>query len=358
MKKIYICEYPYVLYKVLIKAALNNGVDKLDILITNRMDGMTKMITQINNSNLFENVYYYDLNKLDLRYDMSLHKFDENVIKQRLYELKTWKYFYKIANSKSLKKIHMEIDFEKYDEIYCTDGAFVFENYLTVNKFKHIMIEHARDVHIKKNYTNLATLFHYIEQTLDKYNLVTGIGIASKYCTAMEVNSDMGEEQVKFLKNRELRTWNVEEHINQLSIKNREMILDIYLKSYVGEFNYYQEYDLLLTNPLYIDGDVSSEEEQIRVYREVIKQYRLNDGRELLIKPHPRDNTNYLARIDGIVIDSMVSSEILCISKKLKLNKVVTLYSSSALAFKKYAREIIQVADDESGAIKYCKEVL
>ena len=118
------------------------------------------------------------------------------------------------------------------------------------------------------------------------------------------------------------------------------------------------EYNLLLTNPLYIDGDVSNEEEQIQVYSEVVKQYRLTDGCKLLIKPHPRDQTDYRGEINGIVVDSMVSSEILCISEKLKLNKVVTLYSSSALAFSNCAETIIQVADNELEAINFCRKVL
>ena len=47
-----------------------------------------------------------------------------------------------------------------------------------------------------------------------------GIGIASKYCTTMEVNSDMGNKQADFLKNKKIRIWNVEEHIEQLTPQN------------------------------------------------------------------------------------------------------------------------------------------
>lgn len=358
MKKIYICEYPYVLYKVLIKAALNNDEDYLDIVFTNRMEKMTYMIEQIKESKLFNNVYFYDTNSLKLQFDMFLHKFDENITKQRLYELKMWKYFYKLSNTKQLKNIEMKIEFDKYDEIYCTDGAFAIENYLTVNNLKHIMIEHARDVHVKKNYSVLATIFHYIEQILDKYNFLIGVGIASKYCTTMEINSNKGKEQIGFLKNRELRIWNVKQHTEQLSQERRNLILDIYIKSYIKNFNYNQKYNLLLTNPLYIDGDVSSEKEQIQVYNEIIKQNNLIEGYKLLIKPHPRDKINYQSEINSIIIDSMVPSEILCISNKLKLGKVVTLYSSSAQVFIEHAETIIQIAENETEAISFCQKIL
>ncbi len=358
LKKLYICEYPYVLYKVLIKAALNDNGDIVDIVLTNRMDRMTRLITQLKRSNLFGNVYFYDLRNLNLKYDMFLHKFDENIVRQRLYELKIWGYFYKIANSKKLRNMEWNFNLDQYDEICCTDGTFIFEAYFSAHKREHILIEHARDVHIKKNYSFFASVFHTIEQIIDKYDILMGIGIASKYCTTMEVNSDMGNKQADFLKNKKIRIWNVEEHIEQLTPQKRELILDVYIRSYLGGFDYDDKYNLLLTNPLYIDGDVSSEQEQIEVYLEMIRQYKLDDGNKLLIKAHPRDNTDYRVISHAIIIDSMVSSEILCISKRLKLHTVVTLYSSSAQAFKNHAEKIIQVADSEDEVIEYCKKVL
>ncbi len=357
MKKIFICEYPYVLYKVLMKASLNKE-DIYDIVITNRLEKMVDIIEKIKESKLFRNVYYFDIKKLNLKYYMSLHKRNKNVIKERMYQLKIWKYFYDISCKQKLKDIKIEIDFSQYDEIYCTDGAFVIENYLTVNKIPHFMIEHAKDVYIKANYSALSSLFHYGEIILDKYHITTGIEIASQYCLGMEVNSDRGKDQLPFLKERKLLFWNVEEHLRQLSEKQRETILDIYMKSYVGNFDYDKVYNILLTNPLYIEGDLESEEDQIKVYQEIIKRNHLNHGCKLLIKSHPRDKTDYHGKLEGILIDSMISSEILCISKKLKLNKVVTLYSSSAETFIGNVKEVIKIANDRKEGTLYCKEIL
>lgn len=357
MKILYICEYPYVLYKVLIKAALNKN-DIYDIIISNRMEKMMDTIMKIKESHFFRKVYFFDVRKLNLKYDLMLHKHDESIIKQRLYELKVWKYLSHIANKGILQNVNMGIDFNEYDKIYCTDGGFAIENYLTVNRIPHIMMEHARDVHVKKNYSFLAGLFHYMEIILDQCNIITGIGMASKYCVAMEVNSNQGKEQIAFMKKRKLLVWNVKDGINQLSKEKREIILEIYMKSYMKEFNYDNDYNLLLTNPLYIDGDVVCEEDQIKIYQKIIEKYHLNDGHKLLIKPHPRDCINYNGKIDGLLIDSMISSEILCISEKLKLNKVVTLYSSSADAFLKQANEVIRIADGEKEAILFCKKFL
>ncbi len=357
MKILYVCEYPYVLYKVLIKAALNKE-DIMDIIITNRIEEMLNIVENIKKSRLFRNVYIFDLKSLKLKYDMQLYKRQKNVIKQRIYELKICKYFYHISNKKKLKNLKIEINFNQYDEIYCTDGGFAIENYLTVNKIPHIMMEHAKDVHVRKNYSFLAGLFHYIEVMLDQYNITTGIGIASKYCTTLEINSDQGREQMPFVKKRKLLVWNVKEHIDQLPEEKREMILKIYMESYIKEFDYEQQYNLLLTNPLYIDGDVACEEEQIKVYQKIIKKYHLDDKCKLLIKPHPRDCTDYTKKIDGILIDGMISAEILCISRKLKLNRVVALYSSSADAFINQANEVIRIADNEEKGIIFCRKML
>lgn len=357
MKKIFICEYPYVLYKVLIKAALNT-TDIYDIVITNRMEKMVDVIEKIKDSKLFRNVYYFDVKKLKLKYYMALNKRDSNVIKKRIYELKMWKYLYDISNKQKLKDLEIGIDFYQYDEIYCTDAAFVIENYLTVNKIPHFMIEHAKDVYVKENYSFLSNLFHYLEIILDRYHITIGIEIASQYCIGMEVNSNKGKEQLPFLKERELLFWNVEDHIKQLSNEKRDMILDIYIESYIGKFNYNNIYNILLTNPLYIEGDVECEEDQVKIYQEIIKKNRLNEKYELLIKPHPRDKTDYNGKLEGILIDSMISSEILCISERLKLNKVVTLYSSSADIFVERAKKVIKIANDRKEGPMCCRKIL
>lgn len=101
MKILYVCEYPYVLYKVLIKAALNKE-DIMDIIITNRIEEMLNIVENIKKSRLFRNVYIFDLKSLKLKYDMQLYKRQKNVIKQRIYELKICKYFYHISNKKKL----------------------------------------------------------------------------------------------------------------------------------------------------------------------------------------------------------------------------------------------------------------
>ena len=58
MEILYICEYPYVLYKVLIKAALNKD-DIYDIVITNRIEKMVQILEKIRESKLFRNVYFF-----------------------------------------------------------------------------------------------------------------------------------------------------------------------------------------------------------------------------------------------------------------------------------------------------------
>ena len=260
----------------------------------------------------------------------------------------------------------VEERYSKGQDIAFYEGTPLFDFTLTKGTFLLLYPDDAhlpglsaeKDVHVRKNYSFLAGLFHYIEVMLDQYNITTGIGIASKYCTTLEINSDQGREQMPFVKKRKLLVWNVKEHIDQLPEEKREMILKIYMESYIKEFDYEQQYNLLLTNPLYIDGDVACEEEQIKVYQKIIKKYHLDDKCKLLIKPHPRDCTDYTKKIDGILIDGMISAEILCISRKLKLNRVVALYSSSADAFINQANEVIRIADNEEKGIIFCRKML
>lgn len=67
---------------------------------------------------------------------------------------------------------------------------------------------------------------------------------------------------------------------------------------------------LLFTQPLWQDGFLHSEEEQIDFYREMRESLFPDD--RLIIKAHPRDNTNYLTLgFDAVLINKNMPAELL-----------------------------------------------
>ena len=87
---------------------------------------------------------------------------------------------------------------------------------------------------------------------------------------------------------------------------------------------------LLITQP-FSEDKFMSEEEKIELYKNIIKQYDFN---EILIKPHPRETTNYNKIFPKIkVIRGNFPLEILMVLG-VKFKEVVTVYSTAALNFK------------------------
>lgn len=85
---------------------------------------------------------------------------------------------------------------------------------------------------------------------------------------------------------------------------------------------------ILLTQPLSEDG-IFSEEEKINFYRNLIKPYGLNN---VLIKPHPREHTDYRIAIpECLTMDKVVPFQLFTLLE-INFKTVVTICSGSALS--------------------------
>jgi len=86
---------------------------------------------------------------------------------------------------------------------------------------------------------------------------------------------------------------------------------------------------IIFTQPLFKDN-ITSEEEQVQIYDEIIKQY---PAQEVLLKPHPRDSIDYSFYFPNIaIIRKNIPSQLLDLLD-IKFKKAVTISSSSVLSF-------------------------
>lgn len=68
---------------------------------------------------------------------------------------------------------------------------------------------------------------------------------------------------------------------------------------------------LLLTQPIYADGNTVSKSEQAELYRMLVSDH-INADETLVIKPHPRDETDYSAVFpDAVIINKNLPAEML-----------------------------------------------
>ena len=88
---------------------------------------------------------------------------------------------------------------------------------------------------------------------------------------------------------------------------------------------------ILLTQTLSEDNWCSSESRKIEIYKEVLSNY---NPRDVIIKMHPRETTNYKKIFPNITVDSNRYPFELLNLIDLKVDTVVTLFSGAALNFR------------------------
>lgn len=127
---------------------------------------------------------------------------------------------------------------------------------------------------------------------------------------------------------------NIEEKWNSLTKEKQREILSIFnieieeLEVFKNSINKV----LLLTQPLSEDG-IMSEEEKISIYKNILQERNI---KEVYIKIHPRERTNYIKELQNIkihIIKKDFPVEILFLLN-INFSKVITLFSTAALNFK------------------------
>lgn len=120
---------------------------------------------------------------------------------------------------------------------------------------------------------------------------------------------------------------NLKELWNKKSKVEKEEILSIFGFNNEIINNLKGKNKILYTQPLSEDG-VISEEEKIELYRQIIKNY---DEKELIIKKHPREKTDYKTIFDKVeVLNQSFPAELFDLLD-IKFKKAITIFSTAAL---------------------------
>jgi len=339
-KQLYICERPYPTYRTIIKVAKFNL--KADIVLSNHVDGMEKMLKPLSQSKLFENIFFYD--------DIPYKKYEETIcsgmdfMRKMHGSLKKLKAYFHLVGDAQNVNIEKIININEYDEIFVNDATSTLCMCLFHNKKKVTWVEHAKDTYKAKLSKSFDIAFRLLS-LMELLGITFALHGFSRYVDKIEINSNGTLYCVP--KNKEIVAWNIDEAIKGLSAEKRKKVYSIYEEAYNINIQQNEEYDLLLTTPLFLDGFVGSIQEQIHIFENIIKKYN-EQGRCLIIKPHPRDDYDYSKEFkDAILIDRSVSSEILTLNENLSLTNVVSFYSSSSDLFGDISKELIQIGEKD-----------
>lgn len=330
MKKLFICERPYMLYKTIVKALLNEE-DEMDVVLSNHMQGMEKMKEPLENSHLFHRVFFFD-DKLYQDYIKNEHLSDYVKFPKILIAWpKKMGRYYKFHKMARREKLPQGLDFNAYDEIYAIDGVSTINLRMNFKKVSYIVSEHA------KNNFQINMLLHKlavrISLIFDRLNIIVAYSGCSKYVSAIEVSEN--KNLVSYLKEKKIIVYNVAEMVQKLDDKKKNKILELYALAYDKKLlDIHGDVNILLTAPLLEDGLVDTSEKAEQCWKSLVNTYADKECR-LLIKAHPRDKTDY-GKIfpDSIVVNNLVSVEVLAFATNLGIGKVLNLYSSTVDVFK------------------------
>ena len=102
---------------------------------------------------------------------------------------------------------------------------------------------------------------------------------------------------------------------------NQQLINNIFSFTHVDYSGHY----ILLTQPLSEDG-ICSEHEKLLIYQKIIAQ----NGSNVIIKPHPREKTNYIKLYPGIIIAPHKFPFELALLNNSNVLQVITITSTAA----------------------------
>lgn len=314
MKKLYIVSTYYHALISCVKQLVFK--EYADIIVTDYIPDGKALAARINNTCIFDKTYYVgNINE---------------------YQPKNWfdlVFFFHKKNSELIES-QLPFSFGNYCEINIFHDDIWAAHFLKDRRISYRLIEDSLDCFK----TISKTSFSYM---LPKSKIKTAIKKALRIgYVFLGLDSSTAEIEVNEAKDLEISSFSSDkikavsraEMFNALSESDKECLLQIFA---VNKPNIHPEKSvILLTQPLYIDGVVKDEREQFDLYETIVRE-NLAPKEDLVIKPHPRDNMDYLNLFpNAVIIDKNMPAEILSYIIKGDFSKAVTYFSSSIYSIK------------------------
>ena len=328
MKKIYICNTYYHIFISLIKNIKDNA--ESSIVIANTVPDVDTIIKSLKKSKLFKDVYCYD--EVAAKAEFNSQKLERKIFRKDE--------MIKIFNKYS------DIDFKLYDDIYIYNDWTTLGAYLIDKKIYYHLIEDGMDFfrYIKGNLGDRTTFlnpdFKYKLKRVIKKVLHVGYDFfgQSKYVIDIEVN----DKSKVLIKNNNVIEVKKETLYNSLTKEDKNIIYNIFVDKNLN-FKAKEKMLLILTQPLYTDGLVTSLDIQVKIYSDIINKYK---DYNIYVKPHPRDTYDYKRISNNIfIISKNIPIEILSYNNDVKFDKAITV-TSTAINSIDFAKEKIELGFD------------
>lgn len=293
-----------------------------DIAVTDYIPEGRELADRIRNSGLFRETYYIGhINEYTSHnifdYAVNQHKKNAELIEHQL-----------------------PFSFTEYEEINVFHDDIWASRYLKDRRIRYRLMEDALDS------------FKTISQTAFSYMLPTNkiktaikkaFHIGYLFCgmdkstVEIEVNDKSGV-QIAYFAEKKLKEVPRKQMFDRLSDEDWNVISSIFVNELPDIKP--RECIILLTQPLYEDGLVTSLEVQLNLYHKFVMD-NMSDDKMLVIKPHPRDTADYSALFpDSVILNKNMPSEVMNHIFDGSFYKALTFFSLAAKSIN--ADQIIQ----------------
>ncbi|MCM1334917.1 MAG: glycosyltransferase family 52 protein [Bacteroides sp.] len=231
-------------------------------------------------------------------------------------------------NAEMIEK-QLPFSFGDYREINVFHDDIWASRYMKDRRIKYRLLEDALDSfkHISSSIFCYMIPKRRLRSWIKKTFRIGYVFCGYDDCTyEVEVNERAGVEIEPFA-SKKIKEAPRRELFDRLSAEDIELLKNIFMKA-IPEIKP-EESCLLLTQPFFADGVMGSEEEQLSFYKKMTEKYL--SGEKLVIKPHPRDPTDYSGTFpDAVVLDKNMPVEILELTGNTGYRKVLSVNSTSS----------------------------
>lgn len=327
-KRLFICERPYPLYRTLVKCVDDDQHN--DIFVSNHVEGMEKMYTVLKDTTIFENVFFYDDDMYRKFYAYGSVREFSKFPRGICILLKKLQLYIKLQKEAKDIILPKGLNIDNYDEIYVNDATSTIMFYLCHKKKKFIWVEHAKNV-FQLKLGLVLRICYSIMPALEKFGIVYSLHGTSKWVEAIEVNNN--QNLIPLIRKKKIREVDIDKILENMSSEDKNYIFELYCKAYNVVLDKTKPFYIILTAPLFLDGLVCSEEEQIQVYKNLIGR-KIGTYENVLIKPHPRDKIDYKKYMPDVVIgEGSMSAEVFNLATGMQLEGVYGIKTSTVAAF-------------------------
>ena len=331
-KNLFICHTYYHVFISVIKALKNNNLNYILLVSSWQYDNLN-----------FDNKIQHRLKDSKIFIDVLVENY--NIEEKQRIQKGYFKDIKKLIFLKKMKK-NYPINLNNYDEIYLFSDTTPVGRYINICKIKYNLLEDGTDCFI--NNKNRINSKNGIKKIIKYFFGFKDSGKA-KYIKSIEVNDKNGI----FLKRKNIIETKKSQMLKELNCNDKKIISNIFLSNInLEKFN---NYVLIITQPLFDDKLLKNETEQLKIYNNIIDQYCKND--KVFIKLHPRETTNYekLNKKCYILKDNF-PLELFNFYDNLKFKKIITISSTSINVLNNSNDKIIlgwEWLENEKSKLKY-----